>query len=280
LAADRKTLAQHTPEEIVRLCEINFIDYWRAASDSANAEFHEERGATYAFTGIRQEIFNVVLRTEFDETNAEANLDYVMDYFKQRRVPLLWYTGLLCTPNDMRSRLEKKGFPHDYDLTAMAIDLDAVKKDFAKPDGLIVKKVDNSSDSRKWIECLASSWESPKELVPWMMANPCYNVELKAKSGKPLPRRLFLGTIDDEPVGTTMLNWTDNLIGLQTVGTSKASRYKGVGSAVVSAALDDARAMGFKFVVVLSTVEGVKLYGRLGFKVFGKLPEHSMHFEK
>ena len=275
-----KDFAKLTPDEIVRLCEVNFIDYWRTASDSENAELHEEHGATFAYTGIPHEIFNVVLKTEFSEDNADAATDAVIDFYKARRAPLLWYTGLLCTPKDMRRRLEARGHPHDYDLTAMAVDIEKIKTDFAKPTGLVVKEVKTSDDSRKWAECLASSWDSPKELVPWMMKNPCYNVELRPKSGTPMQRRMFVGLIGDEPVGTVMLNWKGDLIGLQAVGTGKDARYKGIGSAVVSTALKEARAMGFKFIVVLSTVEGVKLYSRLGFKVFGKLPEHSMHFNR
>ena len=113
-----------------------------------------------------------------------------------------------------------------------------------------------------------------------MMENPCYNVELSPKSGTKMSRRLYLGVVDGEPSGTSMLNWSDEVVGLQTVGTHKSARYKGVGSAVVAAALSDARALGFKMAVVLSTVEGVRLYSRLGFKVFGKLPEHSMYFNR
>ena len=77
-----------------------------------------------------------------------------------------------------------------------------------------------------------------------------------------------------------MLNWSDDVAGLQTVGTLKSARYKGVGSAVIAAALREARDLGFKIVVVLSTVDGVKLYSRLGFRIFGKLPEHSMYFNR
>lgn len=276
----RRSLAELSSEDIVRLCEINFIDYWREACDSENAEWHEEHGATFAYTGVPQEIFNVVLKTQCDEKTAETAIDAVLSFFRKRRAPLLWYTGLLCTPHDMRARLEARGHPHDYDLTAMAIDLELVKDGFAEPRGLTVRTVSTASDSRRWAECLASSWESPKELVPWMMANPCYNVTLSPKSEKKMSRRLYLAMIDGEPVGTSMLNWSEEVAGLQTVGTHKSARYKGVGSALVAAALSDARALGFKMVVVLSTVEGVRLYSRLGFKVFGKLPEHSMYFNR
>ena len=74
----------------MRLCETNFVDYWKAACDSENAEYREEHGATFAYTGIQQEIFNVVLKTEFTEANAESAIDPVIEFFRARRVPLLW----------------------------------------------------------------------------------------------------------------------------------------------------------------------------------------------
>jgi len=75
-----------------------------------------------------------------------------------------------------------------------------------------------------------------------------------------------------------MLFWSGDIAGLQCVGTVQSGRRRGVGEAVVRAALADAQEMGFRFVVVLSTVEGVSLYQKTGFRAFGKLPEHSMDF--
>ena len=75
-----------------------------------------------------------------------------------------------------------------------------------------------------------------------------------------------------------MLFWSGDVAGLQDVGTDHSARGKGVGGAVARAAMGDAREMGFGHLVVLSTVEGVGMYKKVGFKTFGKLPEHSMDF--
>jgi len=89
---------------------------------------------------------------------------------------------------------------------------------------------------------------------------------------------MYLGLLEGRPVGASMLVWGGDVAGLQTIGTIRSARRKGVGAVVARAALRDARAMGFRFAVVLSTIEGVSLYRKLGFKVFGKLPEHLMDF--
>src|SRR4030067_3194311 len=99
--------------------------------------------------------------------------------------------------------------------------------EFVEPQGLVGRTVRNASDSRKWTECVASSWEAPRELVPWMMANPCYNVELRPKSGKEMSRRMYLGLIGDEPVGTCMLNWSDDVAGPAPVWTLQPPKNKG-----------------------------------------------------
>ena len=280
MAVTGKSLADLSADDVVRLCEINFIDYWRCAGDSENAEFREEHGVTFVLTGIQQDIFNLVLKMELEERDVESAIDSVMQILRSRKVPAIWHTGLTSSSRNIGKYLEARGYPHDYDLAAMAVDLGHVKDDFPRPDGLLVKEVRNTSDCEKWVECLAMSWDSPKQVVPWMMNNPCYNVGLRTRSGRKLPRKLYLATLDGKPVGTTMLNWTDEVAGLQKVGTLQSARNKGVGSALIVAALRDARALGFKLVVVLSTIEGVRLYSRIGFRTFGKFGEHSMHFER
>lgn len=273
-----RALEDMSAEDVVKACEQNYIDYWRCAGASPNAEFSEDGGITRCVTGVPQEIFNVVLRCNLDPWKIDERIDLMIDEFRSRRLTLIWHVGLLSEPRDLGRRLEARGFPHDYDLMAMAIDLQDTGKLLEPPEGVRVKVVTTLADCENWIRCLVGSWGSPRELIPWMMNNACFNVALATEAMKPLPRRMYLGSVNGKQVSTAMLVWNEHTAGLQTVGTIESARCKGVGSAVVGAAIRDACSMGFNSAVVLSTVEGVKLYNKIGFKVFGKLPEHSMDF--
>jgi ribosomal protein S18 acetylase RimI-like enzyme len=111
-----------------------------------------------------------------------------------------------------------------------------------------------------------------------MLDNACFNLNHEAMEKRNLHRRKYLGFLDGKPAGTSMLVWSGDVAGLQTIGTLKEAQRQGVGTAVILAALKYAKDTGFRFAVVLSTTEGQKLYRKVGFKEFGKLPEHGMHF--
>jgi len=276
----RRSLLGLSPADIVRACEENYINYWRCVGRSANAEFSEDEGITRCVTGIRQDVFNVVLKCDLEGQDIEKRIDEAILEFKSRRVPLLWHTGVTSRPRDIGKYLEARGFPHDYDLAAMAADLTSIPESEGLQEGVSVRPVESESECTHWTECLARSWESPPGTSRWMQDNACFNLRVEKELGLNLPRRMYLGLLDGRPAGACMLVWDDEIAGLEMVGTVHQARYKGVGSALVNRALRDAASMGFGFVVVLATVEGVRLYEKCGFKKFGKLPEHSMDFSK
>lgn len=280
LKIDRQaSLAELSDEEIVAACEQNYIDYWRCVGTSANAEFSEDGGVTRCITGLRQDIMNVVLKCELDPSAIDSQIDELVEELRPRRVPVIWHTGILSEPKEIGKYLEARGFPHDYDLAAMAVDLAVVGGDVGPPEGVSARVVQSESDCRVWVACLVESWQSPKEAAPWFLNNACFSSSASIGKKIGISRNMYLGSLNGEPAGAAMLVWSNHIAGLQTVGTIPSAMRKGVGSAVVRAALTDARRMGFRYVVVLSTVEGVSLYRRSGFKEFGKLPEHSMDFQ-
>jgi len=266
-------------EQVVIACEQNYIDYWACAGARPYSEFSESHGITMAITGLPNEIFNVVLKCRLSQDKVEEEIDAVIDDLCTRRISLLWHVGLLTEPRDLGRHLEVRGFPHDYNLRAMAIDLGSVDQSVDPPRGTRVEVVVNELQSMHWIECIASSWHLPREVPRWMARNPCFNVATKPRDGSAPTRRMYLGLLGDEPVSASMLFWNEDIAGLQAVGTIPSAQSRGAGSATVEAALRDARELGFRTVVVLSTVEGVRLYEKLGFRAFGNLPEHSMRFD-
>lgn len=278
MTGKRASLVGLTADEIARACEQNYIDYWRCVGLSPNAEFSEEGGITRCVTGLPQEIFNVVMSCRLSRDSIHKSIDAVVRQFRERRLTLIWHVGKLTEPDNLGDYLAAQGYPHDYDLTAMAVDLDLLDERVDSSEGVSVRTVSSGEDCRRWVECLTRSWESPPEVSSWMHDNACFNIELERERGLSLPRKMYLGLLAGRPTSAAMLFWSENLAGLQTVGTIRSGRGKGVGSAVVGAALADARARGFRYVVVLSTVEGVPLYRKVGFEAFGRLPEHSMDF--
>lgn len=272
--------AEPSPEDVVKACEENYADYWRCVALSSNADFSEIRGITRCITGLQQEMFNVILSCHLGVDAIDARIDEEIRDIGARKIPVIWHVGMLTEPNDLGRHLEARGFPHDYDLTALAVDLDTVDGGAGRQHDVPVRRVASEQDCREWSDCLTESWESPKEVAPWMMNNACFNLAIEQSRGMSLPRKMYLASLEGAPSAGSMLFWINGVAGLQMVGTVHATRRKGVGTAVVEGALADARTMGFKHVVVLSTVEAEDMYKRCGFRVFGKLPEHMVDLRK
>jgi GNAT superfamily N-acetyltransferase len=259
---------------------MNYIDYWRSATSASVGEWSDDGGIERCVTGLPQEIFNVVLRCRLSRDTAAARIDEAIKEFRARRIPMIWHVGRTTTPEDLGSYLEQRGFPHDYDLVAMAADTSEKLWPAETSGGLTVRPCSSRSDIEAWVDCLTRSWDSPPDVGRWMRANPLF-VDGRWQSPKHFSsREMYLGLLEGVPSGAVMLLSSRGVAGLQCVGTIPEAQRKGVGDALVRAALRDASAKGYGFVVVLSTTEGVPLYRKTGFKEFGKLPEHSLYFDR
>jgi len=279
-SAKSKTLREMSADEVVKVCEINYIDYWRSATAASAEEYSEDGGIKRCITGLAQDIFNVVLCCELAEDTAPAQIDRALAEFRSRRVPMIWHVGKTSTPASISELLNERGFPHDYDLVAMAADLSHSPPSVPLREGVSLRKCESAIDIGHWIDSLTDSWGSPADVGRWMRGNPFFGPDSHPLGRSASDRIMYLGFLNGVPSGAVMLLTSRGTAGLQCVGTVASAQRRGVGEALVRAALSDAARMGHKFVVVLSTTEGVPLYRRAGFKAYGTLPEHSMYFDK
>jgi GNAT superfamily N-acetyltransferase len=266
-------------DEVVRACELNYIDYWRSATAASAGEYSEEGGIVRCVTGLPQDIFNVVLYCRLAKESVSERIDRAIDEFRALRIPMIWHVGKTSVPDEISPCLESKGFPHDYDLIAMAADLTRLPG-FVRGEGVSVKRCDSIEDREHWMDCLARSWDSPTAVTEWMRSRPFFSEASDPSYVSISSRTMYLGLLDGVPCGALMLLLSRGVAGLQCVGTTASARRKGVGEALVRMAFQDASVRGHRFAVVLSTTEGVPLYKKSGFMEFGRLPEHSLYFDR
>ena len=267
-------------EQVVEACELNYIDYWKSATAASANEWSDEGGIERCITGLHQEIFNVVLRCQLSPENASHRIDRVIGECRARRIPMIWHVGRTTAPEGLGSLLEERGFPHDYDLVAMAVDLSKTTGSKPAPDGVSVRTCVSRGDREDWIDCLTRSWDSPDEVKRWMLTNPFFIEEGHPSYKRFSSRVMYLGSFDGTPCAAMMMLASRGSAGLQCVGTIAEFRRKGVGEALVRAAMRDASASGHGHLLVLSTTEGVPLYRKAGFREYGKLQEHSLYFDR
>ena len=78
--------------------------------------------------------------------------------------------------------------------------------------------------------------------------------------------RLFVGRLDERPVGTSIAIRSGDASGVYNVGTLPQARRRGVGSAVTWAAVGAGQAWGCDTVVLQSSVMGLSMYPDMGFR--------------
>ena len=78
--------------------------------------------------------------------------------------------------------------------------------------------------------------------------------------------QLFVGRLNDEPVGTSIAIRSANASGVYNVATLPVARRRGVGSAVTWAAIGAGRAWGCDTIVLQSSVMGLSMYREMGFR--------------
>jgi ribosomal protein S18 acetylase RimI-like enzyme len=78
--------------------------------------------------------------------------------------------------------------------------------------------------------------------------------------------RVFIASLAGHPVGTSLAIRTGDASGVYSVGTVRAARRRGVGSAATWAAVDAGREWGCDVVVLQSTPMAVSMYEDMGFR--------------
>jgi ribosomal protein S18 acetylase RimI-like enzyme len=85
----------------------------------------------------------------------------------------------------------------------------------------------------------------------------------------------LVATVDGEDVATALAFDSDGDCGIYNVGTDEAFRRRGLGTALMTRALADARIRGCRTVTLQSSPMAVSMYAALGFRDLGRILEYA-----
>ena len=132
------------------------------------------------------------------------------------------------------------------------------------PDGLEIRPVITGQELRQWIHVASTGFGlSPEWESVWY--------DFFTLAACELPFRTYLAFLDDRPVGTSQLFTSAGVAGIYNVTCLPEARNRGIGKAVTSAPLLDARIMGYQVAILHASQLGYPVYRRLGFKDFGRM---------
>jgi len=144
----------------------------------------------------------------------------------------------------------------------MAADLDHMNQNalLAVPVGFAIEEVRDAVMLDSFKRVFVEAYD-----IPEWAGQAWVDATLRVGLGK-TPWRMYLGTLDGEPVATNMLFIGGRVASVYAVATVPAARGQGIGGAVTLRPLLDARDQGLRHAVLFSTEMGVSAYQRIGFR--------------
>jgi hypothetical protein len=212
-------------------------------------------------SGLPSDTFNVVCRAQLAPDTLDARIEFAIDYFKSRHLPMAWWVGPTSGPPDLGLHLERHGLACTEHHTGMVADLHELAAPSPDSPGLTIRPVTNRDELRRFSIVIASVFDPPDPSVPLFYEQVA---DLAIRYSDPI--YLYLGCLDGEPVATSVLYLISGVAGIFDVTTVEWARGRGIGTAMTVAPLRHAVERGYTMATLQASEQGQNMYARIGFR--------------
>lgn len=245
---------------LVSAIEDNLVLHFTEFGSFPGADLHSGPDLVRLVTGVSHPVLNGVFRSRIPPDSVAAIVRETLHVFFSRRVPMRWIVGPSASPIDLREHLEACGVRYAREWVGMVADLDTIEEAGPPLVDLVIDEVGTSQTLEKWTQalCLGNGFPEP-------VARVFAGVFGAAARREDVRLRHYLASIDGEPLATCTLSLAAGVAGVYWVATVPKARRRGIATALVLAALRDARSTGYRFAVLHSTQMGQGVYRQIGF---------------
>jgi GNAT superfamily N-acetyltransferase len=255
-----------TPNLVTAL-ETNMFALFRDYGRAPHRELYCGSELIRFTTGVPFPFFNGVLGAQIQPDRIDATIAETLNYYTAQQVPMFWWTGPATQPPDLGTYLEAHGLIHKGELPIMAIDLSILPEEQPLPIELAIAQVNDIETLKHWVQITMVGFEVPDEIFDAVFE---LELSLGIEPNQPSSRR-FLGLWEGSPVATSELYLSAGVVGIYYVATLPQMRGKGIATAMVLAALREARALGYHVGTLQASQMGVNVYRRIGFQEYCKI---------
>ena len=246
-------------QHLIGAIEANMFEFRALLGRLPGGQLHNEADLLWFINRVPDLALNAVFRAHFQVDEADARIDQVLRAFRSRNAPLIWWTGPLSRPSDLGERLVAHGLVHHGDVAGMAADLTRVALP-EQPAGLEVKAVRDAETFLAYDRVLDASGLS----APVRQAVAGLYVDWGLSERVQWHR--YVGLLEGEPVAVSDLYLGAGAAGIYDVTTVERARRQGVGTAMTTAPLREARRRGYRVAILHATDVALGMYRRLGFE--------------
>lgn len=220
----------------------------------------ESSQLTYVDSGLSCDTFNVIHITR-GELLDDQEISEALEYYRSRNLAFcIWVNAENLTAN-VKAILSAQNLVEQNREVGMALDLTKYSPhDHASFDNIVI--VSNAEELSDYASVVAANWNPPDPNIPIF-----YERTAAQFLDPDVPPALMVYYNAGRAVSTVELFPSDTeTIGIYGLATISDQRRKGIGQVLMRFCLKRARALGYKWVVLQASPEGIGIYQRLGFK--------------
>lgn len=208
-------------------------------------------------SSVKIPMFNRVAFSRLSSTNIDEIIKETIKYFSSKRLPFTWQVDPTDTPEDLPKHLEKHGLSLSSG-PGMALVLNELKTPVTQ-DELNFERVRTPESCEIFSWLLAKAYGMPE--YAWEDF-----AQIVMTIGIRDDLHHYLGYLEDQPVSTATVLYSDGVAGIYNIATLPEARGRRMGSMMTAAPLIDARNRGYKISILHSTQMGLNVYKRLGYE--------------
>lgn len=224
------------------------------------ADFREtDQNCLYAW-GMDYVGGNGVIEKNAERIPTEEEINAFIEYFSSKNLPFMWWSSAKI--------LETKSFQFGGILTGIALDISqGMPSNPSASSDLRIKIIQSDSELTSFTNLAGNAFAmSPKATEQWLALN-----DSVMKKGKQVH---FIAYLNGVPVGTATLSVTPSSAGIWNLATLPEHRKHGIGSALVHAALVEAKKRHYDQVMAILMPKGLArgLFTKMRFKAVCEFP--------
>ena len=224
--------------------------YCKLARHSANGEVREFDTAVAFVTGVPIPLFNGCLALDA----SAGDVGPAIDWMSGQGLPYLLWTADDNATSALTALARGRGLSRDpWALPGMV--LSPPPEPPPPPANITIERV-HSPLLEQWLAVIAASG------MPAEVATLLFPSSFAADPDV----ALFIASLDDVPVGTSIAIRTGDISGVYAVITAPTARRRGVGTAATWAAVNAGREWGCRLVTLQATEMGFPGYAKMGFE--------------
>lgn len=263
-------IPNYSKEEIIHQIELNLWETWSNFGRGPGCTLHEESDALWFETPIPVLPYNTILKFQVEQ-DVDKRIDFLVNRYADRKVPLLWIVHPSSLPNNLPELLQKRGLQEIEIAPCMARSLENLPEPPPMPQGVEIREAIEDNDRTELYGLAAWRWGVPDEYRS-QLKQMLDKFEIGERSSN---TRMWLAWKDGIPISKIGLYNGSESAGIYGVATKPEARGLGIASILMNIAMQAARDVGHNLAVLDSSPLAEKLYQRLGFITVASLPLYS-----